>query len=93
MVQKPLCSEKAEVLAAHFSGKMTVPDPRRFPPAVPRLTKETLDTITITSKEVKHQLTLLNPKKPLGPDDILKGEDKKEEVEEEEISWLIGLPT
>ncbi|KAG0724157.1 hypothetical protein GWK47_041233 [Chionoecetes opilio] len=43
--------EKAEVLAAHFSGKMTVSDPDRLPPAVARLTNATLDTITLTTEE------------------------------------------
>ncbi|KAG0722807.1 hypothetical protein GWK47_043877 [Chionoecetes opilio] len=43
--------EKAEVLAAHFSGKMTVSDPDRLPPAVARLTNATLDTITLTTED------------------------------------------
>ena len=64
------CSEKAEVLAAHFSEKMTVPDPGRPPPAVPRLTKATLDTIAITQEEVKHQLSSIDTKKALGPDGV-----------------------
>ncbi|KAG0727741.1 hypothetical protein GWK47_033998 [Chionoecetes opilio] len=62
--------EKAEVLTAHFSGKMTVSDPDRLPPAVARLTNATLDSITLTTEEVKRQLQLVDPKKALGPDGV-----------------------
>ncbi|KAG0718254.1 hypothetical protein GWK47_052787 [Chionoecetes opilio] len=47
---------KAQVLAAHFSSKMTVPDPEREPPTVPVLTKASLGNITITTEEVLQQL-------------------------------------
>ncbi|KAG0717932.1 hypothetical protein GWK47_053432 [Chionoecetes opilio] len=42
---------KAQVLAAHFSSKMTVPDPERELPTVPVLTKAALGNITITTEE------------------------------------------
>lgn len=62
--------DKAQVLAAHFSSKMTVPDPECEPPPVPALTKATLGNIDITTKEVLHQLQQIDPKKALGPDNI-----------------------
>ena len=62
-------SEKAEVLAAHFSGKMSVPDPMRPPPATTLLTTDTLDAINI-STEVRKHLQQLDPKKALGPDGV-----------------------
>ncbi|KAG0720078.1 hypothetical protein GWK47_049231 [Chionoecetes opilio] len=61
---------KAQVLAAHFSSKMTVPDPEREPPTVPVLTKAALGNITITTEEVLQQLQQVDSKKALGPDSI-----------------------
>ena len=49
---------------------MTVPTPECLPPAVTRLTNASLDILTITPNEVKHQLSLLDPKKALGPDGV-----------------------
>ena len=62
--------DKAQMLAAHFSSKMTCPDPKCAPPPVPVLTKATLGNITITTEEVFQQLQKLDPKKALGPDNI-----------------------
>jgi len=62
--------DKAQMLAAHFSSKMTCPDPKRAPPTVPILTKAALGNITITTEEVLQQLQKLDPKKALGPDNI-----------------------
>ena len=62
--------EKAEVLAAHFAGKMTVSDPERHPPAVPHLTNASLQSITLTTEEVKQQLISVDVKKALGPDGL-----------------------
>lgn len=62
--------DKAQVLAAHFSSKMTVPDPERVPPIVPEQTKATLGKLTFTAEDVRKQLLRVNPKKALGLDDI-----------------------
>ena len=50
-------SEKAEVLADHFSGKMSLPDPMRPTPATTLLTTDTLDTIIVSAEEVKKTAT------------------------------------
>ena len=44
--------DKTQLLAAHFSTKMTVADPERAPPAVPTLTMAALGNITITKEEM-----------------------------------------
>ena len=62
--------EKAETLATHFSGKMTVPDPGRVPPIMPNLTNAALNSITITTEDVRRQLQMIDPKKALGPDGV-----------------------
>ncbi|XP_050721117.1 uncharacterized protein LOC127000986 [Eriocheir sinensis] len=63
-------NDKAEVLAAYFSGKMTVPDPERHPPAMAQLNTASLQFITITTEDVKQQLLKVDTKKALGPDGI-----------------------
>ena len=62
--------KKAQVLAAHFSSKMSVPDPGRATAVVPVLTKATLDNLTITKEEVYKELQQVDTKKALGPDCI-----------------------
>ena len=62
--------DKAELLAAHFSSKMSVPDPLRAPPKLPSLTRASLESLTVTSEEVKNLLLQTDPKKALGPDNI-----------------------
>ena len=62
--------DKAEILAAHFSTKMSVPDPSLPPPDVPSLTKASLECFTVTEEEVKHHLLQTDPNKALGPDNI-----------------------
>lgn len=62
--------EKTQVLAFYFLGKMTVSDPERCPPAVSNLTNVTLDTITLTTEEVKRQLLQVETKKALGSNEV-----------------------
>ena len=62
--------EKAEVLASHFSRKMTVSDPGRLPPAVPRLTNATIEDVILSTEEVKKQLQSIDSNKALGPDGV-----------------------
>lgn len=62
--------DKAELLAAHFSSKMSVPDPLRAPPKLPSLTRASLESLTVTTEEVKNLLLQIDPKKALGPDNI-----------------------
>lgn len=45
--------EKAEVLASHFSQKMTVPDPGRLSPVVPRLINATVEDVILNTEVVK----------------------------------------
>ncbi|KAG0720009.1 hypothetical protein GWK47_007011 [Chionoecetes opilio] len=61
---------KPQVLAAHFSSKMTVPDPERESPAVPVLTKAILGNITVNTNVVLQQPQQVDSKKALGPDNI-----------------------
>ena len=62
--------DKAELLATHFSSKMTVPDPSHTPPKIPPLTKATLEILTVTEEEVKKLLLQTDPNKAIGPDSI-----------------------
>lgn len=62
--------EKAEVLASHFSMKMTIPDPGRPSPALPHLTYATIEDIIISREELKRQLQDIDIKKALGPDGV-----------------------
>lgn len=62
--------EKAQLLATHFSAKMTVPDPKRKLPSIPVQTKATLGKLTITTQEVRKQLIKVDSNKALGLDNI-----------------------
>ncbi|KAK3878981.1 hypothetical protein Pcinc_016425 [Petrolisthes cinctipes] len=46
-----MSGEKDEVLASHFSHKMSVPDPGRLPPIVPRLTNSTIKEVILGTDE------------------------------------------
>ena len=62
--------DKANVLAQHFSSKMTVPDTRRRPPTLPVLCPTTLEHIQTNEREVEKLLRAINIKKATGPDGI-----------------------
>lgn len=50
--------EKVQPMAAHFSARMTVPDVKHKPPAIPAHTKATLGKLHITRQEVRKQLLI-----------------------------------
>lgn len=60
--------EKAELLADLFSAKMTIGEPNRPPPALPRLCSDRLQHIDITEGRVYKLLKSINTKKAIGPD-------------------------
>ncbi|MPC64687.1 hypothetical protein E2C01_058806 [Portunus trituberculatus] len=62
--------DKVELLSAHFSNKMSVPDPTRTPSRIPILTTTELDNLHITTEEKMALLCKSDTKKALGPDDI-----------------------
>ena len=62
--------DKAQLLAAHFSKKMQVPEPERVPPLIPARTRATLDCLHIHQTEVEKLLLQVDTKKALGPDNI-----------------------
>ena len=62
--------EKAEVFAAQFSGKMSVPDPNRPTPNLDPRCMDRLDSIDINEDEVRRLLKKVNTKKATGPDEI-----------------------
>ena len=61
---------KAELLAAHFSGKMTTEEPDRQPPQLTRLCDHTLDHLMISEDTVVKLLRSTNTRKAPGPDNI-----------------------
>ena len=66
-------SEKVNVLAEHFSRKMTVPDPTRPPPSIPVVAGDSICSLTTTEEEVRVALTSLNESKATGPDGVSPG--------------------
>lgn len=62
--------DKADLLAEHFSQKMTVPDPFRATPSLPLVTKDKLSWITLSKDEVHIALRNLEEAKAVGPDGI-----------------------
>lgn len=62
--------DKAQLLAAHFSSKMQVPEPERTPPNIPARTRMTLDYLPIHQAEVEKRLLQVDTKKALGADNI-----------------------
>ena len=62
--------EKADLLAAHFSNKMTVEEPDRQPPYLPRLGNLVLDSLEVTEGNVAKHLRDINTRKAPGPDNI-----------------------
>ena len=62
--------EKAELLASHFSQKMSVEDPDRPTPILSRMTNSSLSTLNVTAVQVEQHLLKLDVNKALGPDDV-----------------------
>ena len=62
--------DKAELLAAHFSNKMTTEEPEREPPHLPRLCDRTLDNVVVSENVVTRHLRSVNTRKSPGPDEI-----------------------
>ena len=63
-------TQKADLLATHFSQKMSTLDPERQPPRLPRLCPSTLDSPEVTENTVFHLLRTVNTKKAPGPDGV-----------------------
>ncbi|XP_050691050.1 uncharacterized protein LOC126982782 [Eriocheir sinensis] len=61
--------DKAD-LATHFTSKMTVEEPDRHPPLLPRLGNFVLENLVITEGTVAKHLRDTNTRKPPGTDDI-----------------------
>ena len=61
---------KAELLAEHFSSKMSTDDPERQPPRLTRLCDQSLDTLVVDEAVVSGLLRTVNTKKAPGPDDV-----------------------
>ena len=62
--------EKADLLATHFSRKMTAMDPERQPPRLARLSNRCLDDIVVAEEDVTRLLRSVNVKKAQGPDGV-----------------------
>ena len=63
-------SEKVNLLARHFSKKMTIPDPTRSSPSPPVVAGSKLTSLTITEGEVRAALSTLDETKAVGPDGL-----------------------
>ena len=61
---------KAELLAAHFSSKMTTEDPERRPPQLTRLCNTNFESLAVNEDAVARHLRSVNTKKAPGPDGI-----------------------
>ncbi|XP_045105871.1 uncharacterized protein LOC123501228 [Portunus trituberculatus] len=62
--------EKANLLAKHFAGKMSVPDPEKTPPTMPHTIKDTLLEVKTSESEVRKKLLEVDENKATGPDNI-----------------------
>ena len=62
--------DKANLLAAHYAGKMCVADPDRPPHVPPQLVSETIMSVKTSAEEVRVLLRDLDEKKAVGPDSI-----------------------
>ncbi|XP_045112274.1 uncharacterized protein LOC123505177 [Portunus trituberculatus] len=62
--------DKAELLAAHFSGKMTTEEPDSQPPQLTRLCDVTLDHLQLSEAAVTKLLRSTDTRKAPGPDDV-----------------------
>ncbi|MPC76948.1 hypothetical protein E2C01_071385 [Portunus trituberculatus] len=62
--------KKVNLLAEHFSRKMTIPDPTYLPLSPPMVARDTLTSLTTTEEEVRATLTKLEEDKAVGPDEL-----------------------
>ncbi|KAK4317340.1 hypothetical protein Pmani_011604 [Petrolisthes manimaculis] len=62
--------EKADLLADHFSTKMTVADPNRPPPHLAQECDQEITTVEVTQERVEHLLRAVDVRKASGPDDV-----------------------
>ncbi|MPC68387.1 hypothetical protein E2C01_062587 [Portunus trituberculatus] len=58
--------EKANLLAKHFSGKMSVPNPEQTPPTMPHTIKDTLLEVKTSDSEVREKLLEVDENKAMG---------------------------
>lgn len=63
-------SDKANLLAKHFTEKMCVPHPERLLPTLPIIVKNKLENVITSEVEVKQLLLKLDVEKAVGPDNI-----------------------
>ena len=63
-------TDKANLLAKHFTEKMCVPHPERPPPTPPTIVKNKLVYVQTSEAEVKQLLLDLDVEKAVGPDNI-----------------------
>ena len=63
-------ASKAEQLGAFFSNKMTVDDPDRPPPSIPRVTGNRCSEVFIDKAMVESKLSKLDTNKATGPDGV-----------------------
>ena len=61
---------KAELLAAHFSSKMTTMEPERQPPRLTHLCDQPLNSLVVTEGVVARLLRAVNTRKAPGPDGV-----------------------
>ena len=62
--------QKADALAQHFAGKMTVKDPLKPAPTLPPRTKKVLTSLDIQDASIAKALARLNTSKAVGPDGV-----------------------
>lgn len=62
--------EKADLLACHFSQKMTTQEPDRQPPTLPQLIASRLESVLISEDAVRRHLRGVNTRKAPGPDSV-----------------------
>ena len=63
-------TDKVNLLARHFSRKMTVPHPSRPPPSLPVVAGLRLTSLAVTEREVRAALATLVETKAVGPDGV-----------------------
>ena len=61
---------KVDVLAQHFSRKMTVPEPEKPPPTPTMVAASKLSLVTTSEREVRAALSSLEETKAVGPDGL-----------------------
>ena len=62
--------DKVDLLAQHFSRKMTVAEPTRPPPTLPGVAGDKLTSLTTIEEEIRAALSPLDETKAVGPDGV-----------------------